>query len=593
MKLPAPAQYRDAIQNPSVAFSRLPELANTTAETTRNGMPAVYAGNFTVTFHLLGGGREWAVRCYFREISFATERYDAITKFLEGRPDPAFAFARLVPRGILVHDTYFDIIQMEWINGRRLNDYIDELIEDETGSQYLAERLANLAEGILNLGLRLEQLGIAHGDIQHGNVLVDGSGELRLVDYDDMFLPELAYLHYASGIGQENFQHPRRRSDNFDEKLDRFPFISIYVTLRALCERSSLWQTYNAGEERLLFRKADFVDPTVSKLFQALDGIDDIKELVDRFASICMGEYAEIPSLRDFVDGRFRYVRFAPSLPGTRPVERPEPGRAVGSPATPVAVYNAPPTTSAQPIPLSSLPSRTTASGGGRLLAIIGGASIAFIVALTLLAYFADRSRVSVQSSPRNAGSPSTSQVAVLAPAVTPTRVIARATESPRLSTPKPTTPSEEPQTPKPAATQPTTPPEEKNTPEPIAAQSPSQGTAQTMQPSAASGVSAAGAVAARSLRPACATPDAPARVVTLAPTQLSDQKRTESGGKSVVLTVDIGADGSVIGATVKESAGDVTLDFAALSAVRHSSYAPAERACTPVAGTADVTVSY
>ncbi len=407
------------------------------------------------------------------------------------------------------------------------------------------------------------------------------------------FFSELAYLRYASGIGQENFQHPRRRSDNFDEKLDRFPFISIYVTLRALCEQSSLWRTYNAGEERLLFNKADFSDPVNSKLFHALDGIDDIKELVDRFASICVGAYTETPSLRDFIDGRFRYTRFASSLPRARSVERSRPTRAVELPTIPVAVYSAAPGNSPQPIPISSLPNPTSPSGGGRLFAIVGGASLAFIIVLTLLAYFVDRSRFSIRSSPRPVATKATSQIARHAPAVRPTRVIARATESPRLPTAEPTMQAEDVRTSKPPATSPPARTEDSSTAKRVVPQTPLPRAKQSAQPPAASGVSAVAPVAPRIVRPACAMPDAPARVVSLAPAQISDQKRTESSGKDVVLTVEVGADGAVIGATVKESAGDVTLDFAALNAVRHSSYTPAERACTPVPGTADVTVSY
>ena len=152
---------------------------------------------------------------------------------------------------------------------------------------------------------------------------------------------------------------------------------------------------------------------------------------------------------------------------------------------------------------------------------------------------------------------------------------------------------AEDVRTSKPPATSPPARTEDSSTAKRVVPQTPLPRAKQSAQPPAASGVSAVAPVAPRIVRPACAMPDAPARVVSLAPAQISDQKRTESSGKDVVLTVEVGADGAVIGATVKESAGDVTLDFAALNPVRHSSYTPAERACTPVPGTADVTVSY
>jgi len=52
----------------------------------------------------------------------------------------------------------------------------------------------------------LNKFSIAHGDLQHGNVLVV-NGDLKLVDYDGMFVPTLAGK-ISSEIGHRNYQHP-------------------------------------------------------------------------------------------------------------------------------------------------------------------------------------------------------------------------------------------------------------------------------------------------------------------------------------------------------------------------------------------------
>ncbi|QLQ08322.1 MAG: hypothetical protein HZY76_21580 [Anaerolineae bacterium] len=52
----------------------------------------------------------------------------------------------------------------------------------------------------------LQTHGIAHGDLQHGNVLV-AADELRLIDYDGMYVPPLSGRE-SHEIGHRNYQHP-------------------------------------------------------------------------------------------------------------------------------------------------------------------------------------------------------------------------------------------------------------------------------------------------------------------------------------------------------------------------------------------------
>lgn len=45
---------------------------------------------------------------------------------------------------------------------------------------------------------KMRAAGVAHGDLQHGNILVDSNTKVWLVDYDGMFLPSLATLGSAT-----------------------------------------------------------------------------------------------------------------------------------------------------------------------------------------------------------------------------------------------------------------------------------------------------------------------------------------------------------------------------------------------------------
>ena len=59
----------------------------------------------------------------------------------------------------------------------------------------------------------LERAGIAHGDLQHGNIFVVDD-ELKLIDYDGMFVPRLAGCR-SNELGIEHYQHPQRKEHHF------------------------------------------------------------------------------------------------------------------------------------------------------------------------------------------------------------------------------------------------------------------------------------------------------------------------------------------------------------------------------------------
>src|SRR5207247_3804164 len=78
----------------------------------------------------------------------------------------------------------------------------------------------------------LEAARVAHGDLQHGNILVRG-GSIQLVDYDGMWVPALSGRH-ATEIGHRAYQHPERSGQDYGQQIDRFSALVIYLSLAAL-----------------------------------------------------------------------------------------------------------------------------------------------------------------------------------------------------------------------------------------------------------------------------------------------------------------------------------------------------------------------
>ncbi len=196
MSWPSANDYVDAVQNPRWAFGD-PDLQSAAIECDPLGLPRPRSGNFATVFKATAdGARAWAVRCFTREVSGQGERYAAITAELGRHKWPFLRGFTYLPEGIRVRGAWHPLLKMEWVQGDGLIRYVDSHL----GSP---ERLRSLADGLSDIVRTLSSNGIAHGDLQHGNILVV-NGQPVLIDYDGMFVPGFAG-HTATELGLPNY----------------------------------------------------------------------------------------------------------------------------------------------------------------------------------------------------------------------------------------------------------------------------------------------------------------------------------------------------------------------------------------------------
>ena len=160
----------------------------------------------------------------------------------------------------------------------------------------------------VNLINELERFGIAHGDLQHGNIIVKNDS-LYLIDYDGMYFPELATLK-TNEIGHINYQHPKRSASHYNQHIDRFSSLVIYIGLKAISINPSLWKKYD-NSENILFKSQDFADLQNSSLISDLSAISEIKPLIERLIGCCHLDFEKVPNLKDFLSGNFTYNKSA------------------------------------------------------------------------------------------------------------------------------------------------------------------------------------------------------------------------------------------------------------------------------------------
>lgn len=289
MAWPTLQEYNEAIQNPPFAFDGS-ELKTGKPELNSLGLPRAITGQFASVYRLQCGQRDYAVRCFSQEIKDHQERYAAISQHLHTTGFPYMVHFDYLSKGIKVLGQWYPILKMEWVYGETLPSYIQSHVQDSDVLRQLAMRWVKMVK-------TLQACSIAHGDLQHGNILVV-NGDFKLVDYDGMYVPALAG-RASSELGHRNYQHPRRTRSDFGPYLDNFSAWVIFLALATLSVDPSLRAQVKVGDEHLLLRKEDFDQPLLSPVFTRLERHSDpqIRSLAMLFRSLIYLDPKQIPSL--------------------------------------------------------------------------------------------------------------------------------------------------------------------------------------------------------------------------------------------------------------------------------------------------------
>jgi hypothetical protein len=299
--LPDGSQYTAAIQTPSIAF-RDPRLRVAQPALDRHGLPVVSAGGFAVAFRVNGSSASWAVRCFTRMTEGLEGRYSKVAAFLASRSESHWLHIEYLREGLLVDGRWWPVTIMPWVEGVTLNEWVAAHLNDSDAVRNMAKQFAGVVES-------LEHAGVAHGDLQHGNVLVGRSDLLKLIDYDGMFVPGLEGEPMPE-VGHPHYQHPLRGQAPFGSKLDRFSAAVIWSGLSAVANQPLLWDTYDNGEN-ILFTAKDYADPHASPLFSALHSDARNASMAESIERLLQVSVERLPPLKDVVLGK---------LPAPQPV---------------------------------------------------------------------------------------------------------------------------------------------------------------------------------------------------------------------------------------------------------------------------------
>ena len=252
-------------------------------------------GGFAVVYKFrTKSGALKALRCFRVPMSPDMQyRYEKIGPYFSTHARDITVGFRYHDQGILIKEPgsgkqqngIYPVIDMDWVEGTTLLERVDELCKQRAHAA-----LKDLTEQWLGIVTKMRQAGIAHGDLAGLNVMVRASGQLVLIDYDGVYIPEFAGLSQVL-IGQVDYQHPQMAQRQFNEYMDDFSALVIYTALLVLSVRPDLWIKYvkrpdgKVLDVNLLFTQQDFKEPQASALIRELEQIgnkhiqDTVQEL--------------------------------------------------------------------------------------------------------------------------------------------------------------------------------------------------------------------------------------------------------------------------------------------------------------------------
>ena len=181
--MPNIADIKIAVENKDV-FVRDEFIRHGDFLRNNNGDLIMYTGGFTAVFPVVVNGEKWAFRCWHADLGNVSRRLQAIAQFVKSQKVSYLCDFTYVDEGLLMDGKLYPTTRMRWVEGMTIKEYVCVNATNPSKLKKLASRFLEMIED-------MHFRGIAHGDLQHGNIMVDQKGHLFLVDYDSFYCPEL------------------------------------------------------------------------------------------------------------------------------------------------------------------------------------------------------------------------------------------------------------------------------------------------------------------------------------------------------------------------------------------------------------------
>ena len=287
MSWPSRADYTQAVRDYPDRSLKDTKLEGGKPRRAKDNFLASYEGGWSIVFPIEKASKTFALRCWIKDVVDAEIRYQKISAYLAQENLPYFVDFEYIPEGIWVRGTKYPITRMEWANGLPLRAFIAQNLQE-------ADVFRTVATEFQKMVAALHVHDISHGDLQDGNILLNRNGaqvDIKLIDYDSVFVPALRGYPDSGIVGLPEYQHPQRIAGGGQtgEKVDYFSELVIYLSFLSLAEKPELWNRFkDSTGDGLLFSSADFKNPNTSGVFGELGKLSpEVQALAATLKDFC------------------------------------------------------------------------------------------------------------------------------------------------------------------------------------------------------------------------------------------------------------------------------------------------------------------
>lgn len=283
--LPTISEFSTAIKTPELIKSQILAGGH---PVTKNGRMLKYSGGFCVVFPFETPTKKYAVRCWHALVPDAPQRMRHIADALKASNLPYFVNFNYVEDCLITPAGPQPVVIMDWVKAQSLKYFLAENLSKPNKINLVAENFKKMVKDLHNAHF-------SHGDLQHGNIMVNPDCSLVLVDYDSMYVPALK--GFSDEIkGLQGYQHESRWiNKELTEKADYFSELVIYISLKALASNPEWWSKLDMeNTDTLLFSGDDIKSKGSSLIFYELKRNNTIKHLVE-----CLCDYMQKSSINE------------------------------------------------------------------------------------------------------------------------------------------------------------------------------------------------------------------------------------------------------------------------------------------------------
>ncbi len=172
MKSDSRVAIKNAMNNPQISY-KAKELIGGHIIKSNSKIIIQHPGGYTQVFKFQPKiGSIKAVRCWLFYLPDLLKRAQIISCCLPKLKCPYFVNFDFIENALLIQGKLHPVVIMDWVEGETLKEYLGSDINNRSKILDLADRFRVMVK-------YFHDNNIAHGDLQHGNIMVENDGSIK------------------------------------------------------------------------------------------------------------------------------------------------------------------------------------------------------------------------------------------------------------------------------------------------------------------------------------------------------------------------------------------------------------------------------